>query len=119
MPAGKNDVTVDVTEMVEEMRIELPKYKTITLLCTLKNVKGASLGTIDQIILNNAGDMSEEDMKALQEALSEMFDNMEEKSGGTDVSGDAANTLQAGSPKTQCTREQAVLIAVRVYEAYK
>jgi hypothetical protein len=84
--------------MVEEMRIELPKYKTITLLCTLKNVKGASLGTIDQIILNNAGDMSEEDMKALQEALSEMFDNMEEKSGGTDVSGDAANTLQAGSP---------------------
>jgi hypothetical protein len=80
MPAGKNDVTVDVTELVEEMRTELPKYKTITLLCTLKNVKGASLGTTAQIILNNTSDMPEEDFKAFQEMFGGMFENSENNS---------------------------------------
>lgn len=94
MPAGKNDVNIDVAELVEEMRAELPKYKSITILCTLKNVKGASLGTIDQIILNNTGDVSEEDMKAWMEAFGEMFENMEEKSGKIDISDDGGSTLQ-------------------------
>ncbi|MDD3705699.1 MAG: S-layer homology domain-containing protein [Clostridiaceae bacterium] len=94
IPAGKNDITVDVADLVEEMRVELPKYKSITLLCTLKNVKGASLGTIDQIILNNTTDVSEEDIKAWLEAFGEMFENTEEKSGKADISDDGAGTLQ-------------------------
>lgn len=98
IPAGKNDFSIDVAELVEEMRAELPKYKSITLLCTLKNVKGASLGTIDQIILNNAAGMSEEDLKALQKAFGEMFGNMEEKSGKTDVSDDGGSALQTEPP---------------------
>jgi len=131
--AGKNDVNIDVAELVEEMRAELPKYKSITILCTLKNVKGASLGTIDQIILNNTSDISEEDMKAWMEAFGEMFENMEEKSGNTDFKG-ASSWAQAELEKAAgygfitdrikdnmsapITREEFAEVAVKLYEKY-
>lgn len=133
IPVGKNYITIDVAELVEEMRAELPKYKSITILCTLKNVKGASLGTIDQIILNNTGDMSEEDMKAWQEAFGEMFENMEGKSGKTDFKG-ASSWAQAELEKAAgygfitdsikdnmsapITREEFAEVAVKLYEKY-
>jgi len=56
----------------------------------------ASLGTVDQIILNNTGDMSEEEMKALQEVIKEMFEDMKKNSGKADTAEDSANTPQTG-----------------------
>lgn len=133
MPAGINDVTIDVAELVEEMRAELPKYKTITIWCTLKNVKGANPGTDAQIILNNVDDMSEEDIKALQEFFSQMFGNMEEKSGKADFKG-ASSWAQVELEKAAeygfitdrikdnmsapITREEFAEVAVRLYEKY-
>lgn len=140
IPAGINDVTIDVAELVEEMRKELPKYNSITIECNLRSVKGATLGTIDQIILNNTSGMSEEDMKAWQEALSEMFENMEEKSGKADTA-DAGSNFKGASSWAQAelqkaagygfitdsikdnmsapiTREEFAEVAVKLYEKY-
>lgn len=80
--AGENEVIIDVTAEVNQMKEEIMKHKTVTLLCTLNNVKGAKLGTISQIIINNPENISEEDMKALQHMFDEMAKNIEEKGGG-------------------------------------
>ncbi|HYE83235.1 MAG TPA: S-layer homology domain-containing protein [Clostridia bacterium] len=148
IPAGKNDVLIDVAELVEEMRAEVVKYRSISVLCTLKNVKGANLGTIDQIIINNTADMPEEDVKALQKAFGEMFENMEKKSGSTGISDNDAKSVQTGTPvfkgasgwaaaelekaagygfitdrikdnmSAPITREEFAEVAVRLYEKY-
>jgi len=82
IPAGVNEMIIDVTAEVNEVKEEIMKYQTVTLLCKLKNVKGATLGTISEIIINNPKNISEEELKALQQWFDEMSQTLENKAEG-------------------------------------
>lgn len=53
IPSGESEVLIDVTELVAEMKTEVKKYKSITIICSLRNVKGGIPGTDGQIVINN------------------------------------------------------------------
>lgn len=82
IPAGQNDAVIDVTAEVNAMKEEILKHNTVTIICTLKNVKGARPGTDSQIIINNPKNLSEEQLKALMQMFEEMSQNIEGKAGG-------------------------------------
>jgi hypothetical protein len=53
IPSGTGEVYIDVSELVAEMKAEVKKYKSITIICSVRNVKGGIPGTDGQIVINN------------------------------------------------------------------
>jgi hypothetical protein len=70
-----------------------------------------------------SGPITREEFAELATRLYEVYTGKKAEAAPVSTFTDTSNPeiLKANkfAPKTQCTREQAVLIAVRVYEAYK